>query len=143
MLRKQLVSSARRGYAATATAARVVPSLSSSVPGARAISSSSASNATPSPSPNDAFANGTNAYYAEEMYRRWHADNTSVHASWDAYFSGLEHGLPSAQAFQPPPGLIDVPSAVDGAPALHVGAGGSRELTDHLKVRSLGSFYFE
>ncbi len=26
------------------------------------------------PSPNDAFANGTNAYYADEMYRLWKQD---------------------------------------------------------------------
>lgn len=103
---------------------------------ARSLSSSQATSANASPSPNDVFASGTNAYYAEEMYRRWRADSSSVHASWDAYFAGLENGLPSSQAFQPPPGLIDVPTAADGAPALHVGAGG-KELTDHLKVRIL------
>jgi 2-oxoglutarate dehydrogenase E1 component len=103
---------------------------------ARSLSSSQAAGASPSPSPNDVFASGTNAYYAEEMYRRWRTDSTSVHASWDAYFSGLERGLPSSQAFEPPPGLIDVPTAADGAPALHVGSGG-KELTDHLKVRIL------
>lgn len=85
--------------------------------------------ATP-PSPNDAFANGTNAYYAEEMYRIWKQDPKSVHASWNTYFSGMEHGLLSAQAFQPPPGLIAPPA--DGAPALY--AGGGSELDDHLKV---------
>jgi 2-oxoglutarate dehydrogenase E1 component len=85
--------------------------------------------ATP-PSPNDPFANGTNAYYAEEMYRNWKQDPKSVHASWNAYFSGMEHGLPSAKAFQPPPGLITPPA--DGAPALY--AGGGSELDDHLKV---------
>ena len=86
--------------------------------------------ATP-PSPNDAFANGTNAYYAEEMYRHWKQDPKSVHASWDAYFSGMDKGLPSASAFQPPPNLVPYPAG--GAPALH--AGGGAELDDHLKVR--------
>jgi 2-oxoglutarate dehydrogenase E1 component len=87
--------------------------------------------ATPHPpSPNDPFANGTNAYYAEQMYRHWRQDPKSVHASWDVYFSGLDKGLPSAQAFQPPPTHFPNPS--DGAPALHVGAGA--ELDDHLKV---------
>jgi hypothetical protein len=42
----------------------------------------------------------------------------------------MEHGLPSAKAFQPPPGLIAPPA--DGAPALH--AVGGAELDDHLKV---------
>ena len=82
------------------------------------------------PSPNDPFANGTNAYYAEEMYRHWRQDPQSVHTSWAAYFSGMERGLPSAKAFQPPPGLIAPPA--DGAPALH--AVGGAELDDHLKV---------
>ncbi|KAG5221110.1 2-oxoglutarate dehydrogenase E1 component [Salix suchowensis] len=60
--------------------------------------------ATPAkpPSPNDPFANGTNAYYAEEMYRIWRQDPKAVHASWDVYFRGMDKGLSSPQAFQPP-----------------------------------------
>ncbi|TRM61105.1 thiamine diphosphate-binding protein [Schizophyllum amplum] len=86
--------------------------------------------ATPSaqpPSPNDPFANGTNAYYAEEMYRLWKQDPNSVHASWNVYFSGMAKGLPSQQAFTPPPRLLPP----DGAPALQAGQG---ELDDHLKL---------
>ena len=80
------------------------------------------------PSPNDPFANGTNAYYADEMYRLWKQDPNSVHASWNVYFSGLAKGLPSSQAFTPPPRLLPT----DGVtPALHAGQG---ELDDHLKV---------
>ena len=59
------------------------------------------------PSANDNFANSTNAYYVDEMYRRWKEDPSSVHASWDTYFKGLDQGLPSDQAFVPPPGLVD------------------------------------
>lgn len=88
------------------------------------------------PPPNDLFANGTNTYYAEQMYRYWRQDPKSVHASWDVYFSGLDKGLPSAYAFQPPPRHFPNPS--DGAPALHVGA--DAELDDHLKVCLLNSF---
>ena len=80
------------------------------------------------PSPNDPFANGTNTYYVEEMYRLWRQDPKSVHASWDVYFSGMDKGLPSFKAFQPPPNL----APTDGAPALH--ASGGAELDDHLKV---------
>jgi 2-oxoglutarate dehydrogenase E1 component len=86
-----------------------------------------------SPSPNDPFANGTNTHYAEEMYRHWRQDPTSVHASWDAYFSGLEKGL-GPNAFQPPPKFLPAPA--DGAPALH--ASGGAQLDDHLKVRTRG-----
>ncbi|KAJ7935482.1 thiamine diphosphate-binding protein [Mycena leptocephala] len=81
------------------------------------------------PSPNDPFANGTNAYYAEEMYRHWRQDPKSVHVSWD--------GLTSPQAFQPPPRHFPVPA--DGAPALHIGGGG--ELDDHLKTQLLVRAY--
>ena len=90
--------------------------------------------ATPAqqPPPNDPFANGTNAYYVEEMYRLWRQDPKSVHASWNAYFSGMDKGLPSFKAFQPPPNLVPAPT--DGAPALH--ASGGAELDDHLKVRA-------
>ncbi|KIO25714.1 hypothetical protein M407DRAFT_243997 [Tulasnella calospora MUT 4182] len=92
--------------------------------------------ATP-PSPNDIFANGSNAYYAEEMYRRWKEDSSSVHASWDAYFSALDKGIPSSQAFQPPP--FHMPEAAGGAPSLHI-AGGT-DLSDHLKVQLLVRAY--
>ena len=82
------------------------------------------------PSANDLFANGTNTYYAEEMYRHWKEDPKSVHPSWDVYFSGLEKGLPSSSAFQKAPSVMPAPS--DGAPALHASSGA--ELDDHLKV---------
>ncbi|KAG7445780.1 2-oxoglutarate dehydrogenase complex E1 component mitochondrial precursor [Guyanagaster necrorhizus] len=93
--------------------------------------------ATPSPSTNDPFANGTNSYYADEMYKHWRQDPKSVHASWDAYFSGMDKGLTSAQAFHPPPSLVAAPA--DGAPALY--AGGAAELDDHLKVQLLVRAY--
>lgn len=90
--------------------------------------------ATVAPSANDLFANGTNTYYVEEMYKHWKLDSTSVHASWDAYFSGLDKGLPSSEAFTPAPTAITPPS--DGAPALHASSGA--ELDDHLKVNGIG-----
>ena len=83
------------------------------------------------PTSSDIFANGTNAYYAEEMYRHWRQDPKSVHASWDAYFSGLDKGLPSQQTFQAAPGTF-IARPADGSPQLHGQAG--KELNDHLKV---------
>lgn len=85
--------------------------------------------ATP-PSPNDAFANGTNAYYVEEMYRHWRQDPRSVHVSWDTYFTGMDKGLPSQEAFSPPPSFL--PQPLGGAPTLDAGQGA--KLDDHLKV---------
>jgi 2-oxoglutarate dehydrogenase E1 component len=85
------------------------------------------------------FENGTNNYYAQEMYRSWKEDPKSVHASWNAYFSGLDKGLDSDQAFQPPPNLLNMPVPVGGAPTLHVQGG--QDLTDHLKVQLLVRAY--
>ncbi|EKD03512.1 oxoglutarate dehydrogenase (succinyl-transferring) [Trichosporon asahii var. asahii CBS 8904] len=88
-------------------------------------------------SPNDAFANGANQYYIEEMYRNWKNDPKSVHSSWNAYFSGLDKGLPSSQAFQPPPGISSTPG---GNPTISLdGQGG--ELNDYLKVQLLVRAY--
>ena len=100
-----------------------------------AVARRSLATAAQPPSPNDPFANGTNTYYVEEMYRLWRQDPKSVHASWDVYFSGMDKGLPSHKAFQPPPSLVPTPT--DGAPALH--ASGGAELDDHLKVRAVCS----
>ncbi|KIY43218.1 2-oxoglutarate dehydrogenase, E1 component [Fistulina hepatica ATCC 64428] len=87
------------------------------------------------PSPNDAFANGTNAYYADEMYRLWKHDPKSVHPSWDVYFSGLAKGLSSPDAFSPPPRLV----AAADAPALQTSQ--IAQLDDHLKVQLLVRAY--
>lgn len=98
-------------------------------PGLRAMAT--AAPAKP-PSSNDPFANGTNAYYVEEMYRLWRQDPKSVHVSWNVYFTGMDKkGLSSPQAFQPPPSVVPMPAG--GAPSLHSAGGG--ELDDHLKVR--------
>jgi 2-oxoglutarate dehydrogenase E1 component len=118
---KRLFAASRREVArasgATATAPRAARTLAT---------------AAKPPSPNDPFANGTNAYYVEEMYRLWREDPKAVHASWDVYFSGMAKGLPSHQAFTPPPSIAPV-EGVGATPALHAPGGG--ELDDHLKVR--------
>lgn len=75
-------------------------STSARLPAAGAVNKPSA------PSPNDSFANTSNAYYAEEMHRRWREDPKSVHSSWDAYFKGMDQGLPSEQAFTPVPSQL-------------------------------------
>ncbi|EIW82629.1 2-oxoglutarate dehydrogenase E1 component [Coniophora puteana RWD-64-598 SS2] len=90
------------------------------------------------PSPNDPFANGTNAYFAEEMYRQWKEDPKSVHSSWSVYFAGLERGLPSAEAFQPPPNLITSSHGTSG-PVQTQDSG--NQLDEHLKVQLLVRAY--
>ena len=84
------------------------------------------------------FENGTNAYYADEMYKAWRQDPSSVHASWQAYFSGLDKGLPSDQAFRPPPSLEAMPALEGGSQSIQVH--GDQDLSDHLKVSESKSF---
>merc|ERR1711899_441287 len=45
----------------------------------------------------ESYLSGSNAGYVDEMYEAWARDPTSVHASWDAYFRGIN--------YTPPPSL--------------------------------------
>merc|ERR1719433_1622482 len=45
----------------------------------------------------ESYFSGSNAGYVDEMYEAWARDPTSVHASWDAYFRGIN--------YTPPPSL--------------------------------------
>lgn len=69
-------------------------------------------------------------------------DPKSVHVSWATYFSGLDKGLPSTQAFSPPPGLSSQ-AAIGGHPATIAPGLGEEaaELSDHLKVQLLVRAY--
>ena len=40
----------------------------------------------------DNFLSGSNANYIDYMYSQWQQDPSSVHASWNAYFSTQEGG---------------------------------------------------
>ena len=51
----------------------------------------------------DNFLSGTNANYIDYMHTQWEADPSSVHPSWNAYFSGTEGG--ATTAFEAPPSL--------------------------------------
>jgi len=80
------------------------------------------------------------------MYRYWKEDPKSVHVSWATYFSGLDKGLPSSQAFTPPPALSGgltvgaaVPSPADGSATMQLGE--NTEVTDYLKVQLLVRAY--
>jgi 2-oxoglutarate dehydrogenase E1 component len=88
------------------------------------------------PTGSDTFINTTNAYYAEEMHKLWKQDRSSVHASWDVYFTGLANGLPSEQAYRAPPTLMPLPME---APPVDVSgfSGSTQAVDDHLKVRPL------
>lgn len=62
-----------------------------------------------------------------------------MHASWSTYFSGLDRGMRSQDAFRPPPGLVTLASGVqDGAAPIEFTAGmtaiGQGVVEDHMKV---------
>lgn len=42
--------------------------------------------------------------YVEQMHAEWQKDPSRVHASWNAYFSNLQRGVPGHQA------VAEVPS---------------------------------
>ncbi|KAK0554455.1 2-oxoglutarate dehydrogenase E1 component [Tilletia horrida] len=90
------------------------------------------------PSPNDSFVTTNNLYYVEEMHRRWKKDPNSVHASWDIYFSGLENGLPSEDAFRPPPSLMPLPVS---APPVDFSSSKGEAVDDALKAQLLVRAY--
>lgn len=72
------------------------------------------------------------------MYRAWLAEPSSVHTSWQAYFKGLDGGLPSSQAFSMPPDA-GAPLEGTGSVTMPPTSAGNTELTDHLKVS--GGFF--
>ncbi|CAK5075418.1 unnamed protein product [Meloidogyne enterolobii] len=39
------------------------------------------------------FMNGSSGIYIEQMYESWLHDKSSVHKSWDAYFSSKNYGM--------------------------------------------------
>ncbi|CAO1628563.1 unnamed protein product [Parajaminaea phylloscopi] len=91
------------------------------------------------PSGADTFVTSNNAYYAEEMHRRWKQDPSSVHSSWDVYFSGLDKGLSSQEAYRPPPTLMTLPIE---APPISTGQmSGEHNVDDHLKLQLLVRAY--
>jgi 2-oxoglutarate dehydrogenase E1 component len=83
---------------------------------------------------NDSFINGTSANYIEKMYAEWRRDPSSVHVSWNAYFTNIESGMEPSLAFQTPP-TIDKFSpfklSQDGTSVKPVG---SSTIQDSLKV---------
>ena len=51
----------------------------------------------------ESFIDGTSGNYVEDMYQCWLENRSSVHRSWDSYFSSVEKGVAPGDAFQEPP----------------------------------------
>jgi len=81
----------------------------------------------------DLFMTGTNSLYVEQLFDQWKANPASVHASWQAYFAGLEAGKDTA--YQAPPSLQEHLRAAQGTRLEE------KEVMDTLKVNALVRAY--
>lgn len=54
----------------------------------------------------DSFMNGVSSLYIEQMFKLWKDNKSSVHPSWDNYFTNLQNGVDFGQAYQAPPNLV-------------------------------------
>jgi hypothetical protein len=54
---------------------------------------------------NESMLSGTNTIYIEQMHENWLKNRQSVHASWDAFFTNVDNGVPPGAAFSVPPTL--------------------------------------
>ena len=91
----------------------------------------------------DNFASGSNANYMESMHEQWEHDPSSVHASWNAYFSGMEEGV--EEPFQTPPTLgkndklDEIVSLLEGTSTISSASG---NVTDTANVYRLVRAYY-
>ncbi|QPG76429.1 2-oxoglutarate dehydrogenase E1 component [Brettanomyces nanus] len=92
------------------------------------------------PPAQDTFLQGDAANYVDEMYEAWLKDPKSVHISWNAYFSNLQGGRPSATAFVAPPTLI--PGPVGSLSMLpNSQTSGNEDIVTHLKAQLMVRAY--
>lgn len=73
----------------------------------------------------DNFMSGANANYIEQMQEQWQRDPTSVHASWQAYFSGGSFEAPPTLGKNATQGKLDeiINLLQSGAGASSLGSG--------------------
>merc|ERR550532_1504408 len=90
----------------------------------------------------ESYLSGSNAGYVDEMYEAWARDPTSVHASWDAYFRGINYTPPpslgNTRANEVPLSAI-VPAmagAAVGSAAVGVAASSAKVIDAHLAVQT-------
>merc|ERR1712165_272823 len=90
----------------------------------------------------ESYLSGSNAGYVDEMYEAWARDPTSVHASWDAYFRGINYAPPpslgNTRANEVPLSAI-VPAmagAAVGSAAVGGAAPSAKVIDAHLAVQT-------
>lgn len=62
---------------------------------------------------NESFLSGTNSAYIEGIFEKWLNDKSSVHSSWNAYFTNLLKGYEPEETFQMPPSISPSIPAID------------------------------
>lgn len=90
-------------------------------------------------SSNDSFLQTQNANYIDEMYEAWTKDPSSVHVSWNAYFSNLKNNQSPSSAFMAPPTLF--PISGTGSLVPDSSFQGNDDVLTHLKVQLLVRAY--
>eukprot|EP00007_Cunea_sp_BSH-02190019_P004529 CAMPEP_0174240378 /NCGR_PEP_ID=MMETSP0417-20130205/18547_1 /TAXON_ID=242541 /ORGANISM="Mayorella sp, Strain BSH-02190019" /LENGTH=1037 /DNA_ID=CAMNT_0015319461 /DNA_START=54 /DNA_END=3163 /DNA_ORIENTATION=- len=81
--------------------------------------SSKAPSASSTKQLSESHASGASANYLEQMWEEWSRDPSSVHASWNAYFSNVKAGAAPGDAHAVPPSSAGVSgSAQAAAPAM-------------------------
>jgi 2-oxoglutarate dehydrogenase E1 component len=83
------------------------------------------------------FLNGTSGVYLEEMFENWSRDPTSVHKSWDVFFSQVSRGSPPGVAYQPPPTIGSTPQSTLTREVPTAGEDALKLVRDHMKVNSI------
>lgn len=83
----------------------------------------------------DNFLTGFGSNYIDSMYAEYKKDPSLVHASWRAYFSGLDGGLPSTSVFSSVPQISSSHSTVNSLDS------SKKMIHDHLKVQLLVRAY--
>mmetsp|Transcript_64204 Transcript_64204/g.152149 ORF Transcript_64204/g.152149 Transcript_64204/m.152149 type:complete len:1045 (+) Transcript_64204:26-3160(+) len=98
---------------------------------------------TPSPAPassqakaNESFLSGTGGMYVEQLYEQWLEDPTTVHTSWQAFFTNLDADVEAGNANVLPPSLAGgvEPSMATEDPIM-------RAAIDHMKLLLLVRSY--
>lgn len=90
----------------------------------------------------DSFLQGNNANYVDEMYDAWRNDPSSVHVSWNAYFTNIESdGVKPSQAFIAPPTIVPTPAGGTGIGFTPGSSPTNEDVVTHLKVQLLVRAY--
>ena len=87
----------------------------------------------------DSFMSGSNSVYVEQMYDSWRRDPSSVHGSWQSYFSNLDAGVHPADAFA---SLPNINGGITSGVSVAASGGVPMKSDSYVYVYSLGEIRF-